>query len=70
MKTSHILSALLMGSMVVFSGCSSSDSNGLSENSYTYSVKVLNLTAAQPMSPIIVSSTSLFSVGESASIGL
>ena len=70
MKTSHILSALLMGSIVMFSGCSDSDSNVVDEKVYTYSVKVLNLTAAQPMSPILVSSSSLFSVGESASVGL
>ena len=70
MKTSHIVSALLIGSLAVFSGCSSSDSDEVSENSYTYSVKVLNMTASQPMSPIIVSSSSLFSIGESASEGL
>ena len=69
MKTSHILSALLMGSIVTFSGCSSNDSNDLITSS-AYSVKVVNLTAAQPMSPIIVSSISLFSIGESASVGL
>lgn len=70
MKTSHIVSALLMGSIVIFSGCSSSDSDEVNESIYTYSVKVLNLTASQAMSPIIVSTTSLFSVGESASEGL
>ena len=69
MKISHILSALLMGSIVTFSGCSSNDSNDLITSS-AYSVKVVNLTAAQPMSPIIVSSISLFSIGESASVGL
>lgn len=69
MKISHILSALLMGSIVTFSGCSSNDNNDLITSS-AYSVKVVNLTAAQPMSPIIVSSISLFSIGESASVGL
>jgi len=67
MKISNILSALLLGSIVVFSGCGNNDN---SDTVYTYSVKVINLTAGQKMSPILVSSSSLFSVGESASVGL
>ena len=70
MKTSHILSVLLIGSLAVFSGCSDSNSDEMKEGSYTYSIKVTNLTAAQPMSPVVVSSASIFSVGESVSIGL
>jgi len=70
MQTSHMLSALLIGSLGVFSGCLDSNSDKMEEGSYTYSVKVTNLTAAQPMSPVVVSSAPLFSVGESASMGL
>jgi len=68
MKTSYILSALLMGSTITFSGCS--DSTTPEETSYTYSVKLTNLTAAQPMAPLLLSSESLYTIGESASLGL
>ena len=67
MKISNIASALLLGSMVILGGCGNDDTNDVS---YEYSVKVQNLTAGQPMSPIIVSGESIFSIGESASVAL
>ena len=69
MKTSNIASALVLGSMIALSGCGSDDDN-MDTMSYSYTLKVTNLTAGQPMSPILVSSDSLFSVGESASEAL
>ncbi len=66
MKTSNILSALLMGSIIAFSGCS----DDASKPSYSYSVKLTNLTAAQAMAPLLLSSKSLYTIGQSASLGL
>ncbi len=72
MKISNIASAFLLGAVVAFSGCGSDDSNDVTSPAVTptYSVKVTNLTAGQPMSPVLVSTSSVFSVGESASLGL
>ena len=67
MKTSNILSVFLIGSIIALSGCSDSAST---PKKYTYSVKLTNLTAAQPMAPLLLSSESLYSVGQSASLGL
>ena len=71
MKISSIVSTLLLGVMVAFSGCGTdADEMVNPETTYSYSVKVTNLTAGQPMSPVLVSSASLFTVGEEASLGL
>ena len=79
MKISKIVSALLLGAMVTFSGCGSDDeSNEVMSNTqaqvvpttYSYTLSVTNLTAGQPMSPLLVTSNSIFSVGQSASEGL
>lgn len=68
MKISNIASAVLLGAVVAFSACGSDDSNN--DTTSTYSVQVKNLTAGQPMSPVLLTISSLFSVGESASLGL
>lgn len=68
MKTSQITAAFLLASLALFSGCGD-DSDSVMEVP-EYNVKLLNLTAAQPMSPMLVSSSSLFSVGKQASLGL
>ena len=65
MKTSKFLSSLLLGSLAIFSGCGS---NGTITHSYR--VKVQNITAGQPMSPLLVSTSTLFTVGKSATDGL
>ena len=70
MKTSKILSSLLLGSFAIFSGCSSNNTNSNTAITYSYSVQVQNITAGQPMSPLLVSSSALFTVGESATDGL
>ena len=71
MKISKTVSALLLGAMVAFSGCGSDDDDMVTPpTTYTYSVSVTNVTAGQPMSPVLVTSNSIFSVGESASVGL
>jgi len=70
MKTSNILSALLLSSFAIFSGCSSNDTNSNTAITYSYSVQVQNITAGQPMSPLLVSNSALFTVGESATDGL
>ena len=71
MKISKTVSALLLGTMVAFSGCGSDDDNMQTPaTTYTYSVMVTNVTAGQPMSPVVVTSNSIFSVGESASVSL
>jgi len=67
MKNSNILATLLIGTLGIFSGCGS---NSTSNDTYTYSVSVTNLTAGQPMSPVLLSSSSIYHVGESASAGL
>ena len=69
MKKSNILSALLLGSIIGLSGCGG-DMAASSSQGYAYEVQVTNVTAGQPMSPLLVSSTSFFSVGESASAAL
>ena len=69
MKISNIVSALLLGTVVAFSGCGSDD-DSMNETTYTYSVSVTNVTAGQPMSPVLVTSNSIFSVGQSASVAL
>ncbi|MFK5936777.1 MAG: spondin domain-containing protein [Sulfurimonas sp.] len=69
MKTLNILSSILLGSLMLFSGCSNSNDSA-TQIVPTYSLKITNLTAAQPMSPVLVSSNSIFSVGQSASAGL
>lgn len=66
MKISNIASAFLLGAVVTFSACSSDDS----AITPRYSVEVTNLTAGQPMSPVLLTTYSLFSVGKSASLGL
>ena len=72
MKISNIASAFLLGAVVAFSGCGSDGSNDDTPPAVTptYSLKVTNLTAGQPMSPVLVTTNSIFSVGESASLGL
>jgi len=71
MKISTVVSTLLLGAMVAFSGCGSDEDEMVNpETTYSYSVKVTNLTAGQPMSPVLVSSASLFSIGEVATLGL
>jgi len=65
-----IFSSILAVASLTLTGC-----GGGSENSVNkYSIKVQNLTSAQPMSPVAVvlhnSSYSLFSVGSSASLAL
>ncbi|SFV66840.1 hypothetical protein MNB_SM-4-1255 [hydrothermal vent metagenome] len=72
MKISNIIvPTLLLASMVTFSACGTDeDSVGVATSSYIYSVSVTNLTAGQPMSPILLTSNSLFTVGETASLGL
>ena len=71
MKISNTVSALLLGVIVAFSACGTDEDEMMPPKSMnTYSVKVSNLTAGQPMSPVLVSSASLFSVGEVASLGL
>ena len=69
MKIKNILiSTLLLGTVVGFSGCGMDDEEMTSP--HTYSVAVTNITAGQPMSPVLLTTNSLFSVGESASLGL
>ena len=71
MKISNIVSTLLLGAMVAFSGCGSDEDEMMNpETTYTYSVTLTNVTAGQPMAPVIVTSNSIFSIGESASIAL
>ena len=70
MKISNTISTLLLGTAVLFSGCGQDDEAVMSETTYSYSVKVTNLTSGQPLSPVLVSSTSLYSVGQPASVGL
>ena len=71
MKISTVVSTLLLGAMVAFSGCGSDEDEMVNpETTYSYSVKVTNTTAGQPMSPVLVSSASLFSIGEVATLGL
>ena len=72
MKISNIVSTLVLGATIILSGCGSDDDSSMDEEkvSYQYSVSVTNLTAGQPMSPLLVSSYPLFSVGESASDAL
>ena len=67
MKTSQITASFLLGSMIFFSGCGSDSDTTMMQ---AYSVELVNITAAQPMSPMLVSTASLFKVGESASLGL
>jgi len=70
MKTSNILAALLLGTVSIFSGCGSDDTTATAPDTFTYSVSVTNLTAGQPMSPVLLSSSSIYHVGENASAGL
>ena len=71
MKISNIVSTLLLGAMVAFSGCGTDEDEMMnSETTYTYSVTLTNVTAGQPMAHAIVTSNSIFSVGESASVAL
>jgi len=71
MKISNITSTLLLGSMLAFSACGTEDDKS-NETVVTpeYTITVTNLTAGQPMSPVLVTSNTIFSVGESASVGL
>ena len=66
MKKSNILATLLLGTIGIFSGCG----NSSTPDTYSYNVTVTNLTAGQPMSPVLISSSSIYHVGESASSGL
>lgn len=71
MRIATIAPALLVGFIAIFSGCDGDEeTNTPQQSAHTYSVKILNLTAAQPMSPILVSSASLFDTGTKASSGL
>ena len=74
MKILNSISVALLATLA-FTACGSdSDEGGMDsmENPtiYSYSIQVTNLTAAQPMSPVLVTTNSIFSVGESASEGL
>jgi len=69
MKLSMSLSALLLGTLVLFSGCSK-DNMKNSPQKYTYSVELTNITAGQAMSPVLVTSNTIFTVGKKASLGL
>lgn len=69
MKINTLLTGLALSSLVLFSGCGSDDTD-TTASSYTYSVKVTNITAGQAMSPVLVTSSSIFTVGESASSAL
>jgi len=48
----------------------SSSSSSMAAASYTYSIQVTNLTAQQPLSPILVTTNSIYAIGEAASEGL
>ena len=70
MKKSNILATLLLGTVGIFSGCGSDGLSTTTADAFTYSVNVTNLTAGQPMSPVLITSSSIYHVGESASAGL
>jgi hypothetical protein len=71
MRIATIAPALLVGFIAIFSGCDGDENtNTLMQSTHSYSVKILNLTAGQPMSPLLVSSASLFNTGTKASPGL
>lgn len=66
-----IVPTLLLGSILAFTACDNDEDTTIAAvKTYTYSVLVTNLTAGQPMSPILLTSRSLFTLGESASLGL
>jgi len=70
MKKSNILETLLLGTVSIFSGCGSNGTSATTADTFTYSVSVTNLTAGQPMSPVLITSSSIYHAGESASVGL